>query len=116
MIKNAPKGKSSPCARSSRKDQIVQTLTPKAIAQELGVSAKTLRKFLREDAKGNGVETPGKGGRWSIDPDQVESLTERFNAWIAAKAAKAAVEEEVLDEDETLEGDEGDDEVEVLEV
>lgn len=91
----------------------MQTLTPKAIAQDLGVSAKTLRKFLREDAKGNGVETPGKGGRWSIDPDQVESLTERFNAWIDAKAAKSAddaVEEEVL------EGDEGDDEVEELEV
>lgn len=82
--------------------QMAQMRTPKDIALEFGVSAKTLRKFLRKDEKAisaNGGETPGKGGRWAIPANQVKSLQKRFDAWNAANAAKA---EEKAESTETV--------------
>lgn len=65
--------------------------TPKEIAGRFGTDPRTLRKFLRSDAKANGTETPGKGSRWAIEARTLKSLQKRFNAWDAAqKAAKAA--------------------------
>lgn len=83
-----------------------QMRTPKDIALEFGVSAKTLRKFLRKDEKAisaNGGETPGKGGRWAIPASQVKSLQKRFDAWNAANQAKKEEKAESPDEVETVE-------------
>jgi hypothetical protein len=80
-----------------------QVLTPKEIAQEWGISAKTLRKFLRANARavslktGNPLEVPGKGGRWSIERKSLKSLRKGFDAYIAeldAKRAEQASKEE----------------------
>lgn len=74
-----------------------QVLTPKEIAAEWGISAKTLRKFLRAHAKDNSLETPGKGGRWAIERKSLKSLQKGFTAYIAeieAKRAERALQEE----------------------
>ena len=63
-------------------------MTPKEIALEWGTDAKTLRKFLRKDAKDKGVDNPGKGQRWAIEARSLKSMQKRFDAWIAAKAPK----------------------------
>lgn len=79
-----------------------KVLTPKEIALEWGISAKTLRKFLRKDAKvitAVGGTNPGKGGRWSIPASQVKGLRTRFDAWVAANAKPVEeVTDEVIDE------------------
>lgn len=93
------------------------TLTAKEVAVRFNTDPRTLRKFLREDAKANEAETPGKGSRWTIEAKQVKSLNTRFNRWVEAKAAKAAekaegdtpdIEDEVPEGDEELEAPEGD--------
>ena len=65
---------------------MAKTLTPKEIANEWGVSPKTLRKFLRKDM---GDKAPGKGGRWSIEARSLKGLKTRFDAWVAANATKS---------------------------
>lgn len=93
--------------------QMARTLTPKEIALEFGVSAKTLRKFLRKDEKAiaaNGGETPGKGGRWAIPATQVKSLQKRFDAWMQAQREEQAKRREQAESDATPEQD---DEVEL---
>lgn len=83
------------------------TLTAKEVAARFGTDPRTLRKFLREDAKVNEVETPGKGSRWTIEAKAVKSLNTRFNRWNDAKAAKAAEKAEAdnspEDDDEVIE-------------
>jgi hypothetical protein len=88
---------------------MAKTLTPKEIASEWDVSAKTLRKFLRKDEKAisaQGGETPGKGGRWAIPATQLNSLKRRFDAWVEANAKKP---------EDAPESDEGAETVEVTE-
>lgn len=65
------------------------TITPKDLAARFETDARTVRKFLRKDARDNGTETPGKGSRWEIEAKSVRSLQKRFNAWVAANAEKA---------------------------
>lgn len=62
------------------------TLTAKEIATRFNTDPRTLRKFLRNDAKVNDTETPGKGSRYAIEAKSLKSLQKRFDAWIAAKA------------------------------
>lgn len=88
------------------------TLTAKEFAARVNSDGRTVRKFLRADAKANGTEAPGKGSRWTIEAKQVRSLTTRFNAWKAANEAKAAekanedeVPEEVIEDEESIEDD-----------
>lgn len=68
------------------------TMTTAEIAAELDTTPRTLRKFLRADAKAQGVPTPGKGARYAIEKREMRSLRKRFDAWqesiAAAKAAK----------------------------
>lgn len=88
-----------------------KTLTPKEVASEWSTSPKRLRKFLRANAKENGTETPGKGGRWAIPAGQMKSLRKKFDVWTAeearrraeqaAKNAEAAEEDDESDEEET---------------
>jgi hypothetical protein len=104
------------CRSCGRKGVIMTTATPKEIAAQFGTSAKTLRKFLRQEAKDAGVETPGKGGRWAIERKTLRSLRKRFDAWQiaqaeakAARLAEAAESDNADNEDEVLEdaGSEG---------
>jgi len=76
------------------------TLTAKEIATQFGTDARTLRKFLRSDAKVNSTETPGKGARYAIEAKQVRTLRKRFDAWVASRTP--AVADEVV---EVAEGD-----------
>lgn len=96
---------------------MAKTLTPKEIAQQFGTNPKTLRKFLRSDAKGKGVESPGKGGRWAIPATSLKSLQKRFDAWKAVQALEAQKRRDALastESDTEDEAPEGDAEVEVL--
>src|SRR5688500_37512 len=88
-------------APSTRKGmmRMAKTLTAKELAEKLGTDGRTVRKFLRSDARSNGSETPGKGPRWVIEANQVRSLQKRFDAWNAARAEK--VEEGSEQETET---------------
>lgn len=58
------------------------TFTAKEIAAKFETDARTLRKFLRSDARAQGTETPGKGHRYAIEARQVRSLQKRFNDWV----------------------------------
>lgn len=66
------------------------TLTPKELAVKLQSDPRTVRKFLRAEAKANGTETPGKGSRWAIEAKQVRSLAKKFAAWVAEAAEAEA--------------------------
>lgn len=52
-------------------------MTPKELAIELDTDAKTVRKFLRSLT----TERAGKGGRWVIDADDLDTLKDRFAAY-----------------------------------
>lgn len=66
---------------------MAKTMTPKEIAAQFGTDPRTLRKFLRTDARDRGAETPGKGSRWEIEARSVRSLRKRFDVWNAARTA-----------------------------
>jgi predicted transcriptional regulator len=71
------------------------------VATELNTTARTLRKFLRSDARAQGNSIPGKGSRWTIEKKDMRSLRTRFTAWEAAQAeAKAKREAAAQVEDE----------------
>ena len=93
----ARKGQIAQCDQITQKGKIMATRSPKDIALEFGTDAKTLRKFLRSDAKGKGAETPGKGHRWEIEARSVKSLQKRFNAWNEARSAKSPIDEEITE-------------------
>lgn len=65
-----------------------KTLNPKELAEKFETDARTVRKFLRHDARENGLETPGKGSRWEIEAKTVRTLQKRFNAWNEARQAQ----------------------------
>lgn len=66
------------------------TMTTADIATELNTTPRTLRKFLRADAKAKGATTPGKGARYAIEKRELRSLRTRFAAWEAARDAERA--------------------------
>lgn len=68
------------------------TLTTAQLAEKLGTTPKTLRKFLRADARANnqGDSLPGKGSRYAIEAKAVKGLGSRFTKWQAAEAAARA--------------------------
>jgi len=76
------------------------TMTTKEAAEKLGTNPRTLRKFLRAatvEAGGTiGEDTPGKGGRWSLEVKDFRSLQKRFDGWVEAKT-KADEAEEVTE-------------------
>jgi hypothetical protein len=77
---------------------MASTLTVKEIAEKIGTDGRTLRKFLRHEAaeKGGvvGEDTPGKGGRYSIEANKVAGLTKRFATWQEAHTRSADENEE----------------------
>lgn len=60
-------------------------LTTAQVAEALKTDPKTLRKFLRADAREKGDTTPGKGGRWTIEAKKVTGLRSRFIKWTQAQ-------------------------------
>ena len=64
------------------------------VADKLETTPRTLRKFLRADAKAQGTETPGKGARYTIEGKEIAPLKKRFKAWEAAQAKPEADEVE----------------------
>lgn len=99
-----------------------RTLAEIVIGDDGKASTRTLRKFLRDDttAKGGtiGIDTPGKGGRYSLDLTKrdITAIKKRFAAWLIAqeeaKAARAAAiaapKDETPIEDNTDDAPEGD--------
>jgi predicted transcriptional regulator len=69
------------------------TLTTKEIAEKIGTEPRTLRKFLRSEAVESGgkvgEDTPGKGGRYSIEAKEFRGLQKRFEAWSEAHTRSA---------------------------
>lgn len=72
------------------------TLSAKELAARLETDPRTLRKFLRANARSHGAQTPGKGSRWSIEAREVRSLKKAFLAWDAARTVAASAEDEAL--------------------
>lgn len=72
----------------------MSTITPKEFAQQVDSDARTVRKFLRSEAKANETETPGKGSRWEIESKRVTGLKKKFIAWTAAQAKPDETPEE----------------------
>lgn len=69
------------------------TLTTAELAAEFETTPRTLRKFLRADARAaeKGDTLPGKGARYAIERKAVKGLRTRFIKWQAAEAeARAA--------------------------
>lgn len=63
------------------------------VAEKLDTTPRTLRKFLRADARANdrADSLPGKGSRYAIEGKDIAPLKKRFAKWAAAEAeARAA--------------------------
>jgi transposase len=60
----------------------VKTLSIQEIAEMIDVPAKTIRRVLRANVDA----TPGRGGRWAINANDVEKL----KALIAKNSSKSA--------------------------
>jgi len=66
--------------------------TTAQVAEKFATTPRTLRKFLRADARaaGKGDTLPGKGSRYGIEGKELKGLQGRFNRWQAAEAAARA--------------------------
>lgn len=110
---------------------IMAQFTTGEVAAKFETTPRTLRKFLRSDARehGKGDTLPGKGSRYSIDGKALPSMRKRFAKWQAAEAqaraeraakaaqdAKQAVEVEVEPEVEALDELEGPSDDEIAEL
>lgn len=60
-------------------------LSAKDVALVLDVDAKTFRRFVRSYVKSNGgsvgTDTPGRGGRYAFDEDEIDAIRDAFGAW-----------------------------------
>lgn len=71
-------------------------MTPKEVADRLGVNAKTLRSFLRRDPK---YKSPGSGGAYDLSGFKFEDIEREFNQWrkaITPRAKRSAADVEEL--------------------
>lgn len=88
--------------------------TTTEVAAKFDTTPKTLRKFLRADARSNDAadSLPGKGSRYAIEGKALKALQGRFNKWQAAEAeARAARAQKAAEEAAAAVEDEVDDEV-----
>lgn len=56
-----------------------EKFSAKEVARQLGIDARTLRKFLRSEA--SPVEPPGQGGRYEFTAKQVKKVKKAFESW-----------------------------------
>lgn len=73
--------------------------TTAQVAEKLDTTPRTLRKFLRADAKANEAATPGKGSRYAIEGKELASLKKRFATWTAAQVKVEVEAPEVANDD-----------------
>lgn len=90
---------------------IMAQFTTTEVAEKFETTTRTLRKFLRTDARdaGKGDTLPGKGSRYAIEGKDLPGLKKRFATWTvkqaeeraarAQAAAEAAAEVEVPEAD-----------------
>lgn len=80
---------------------IMAQFTTGEVAEKFGTTPRTLRKFLRSDARANGRgdSLPGKGARYALEGRDLAAMRKRFGAWQveqaelkAKRAADAAAE------------------------
>jgi predicted transcriptional regulator len=66
--------------------------TTAEVAEKFGTTPRTLRKFLRSDARNrDAADTlPGKGSRYTLEGKDLKGLQGRFSKWQAAEAAARA--------------------------
>lgn len=87
------------------------------VAAKFSTDPRTLRKFLRADArsKDNADSLPGKGARYAIEGKDLKSLQSRFTKWTAAEATARAerAAAKAQEANDAAEGPEDDEEVEV---
>jgi hypothetical protein len=76
------------------KEMIMAQFTTTQVAEKFETTPRTLRKFLRSDAKARNAadSLPGKGSRYQIEGKDLAGLKKRFTAWSEAQAAKAEAE------------------------
>lgn len=88
------------------------TYTTAEVAEKLETTPRTLRKFLRADAKERNTtdSLPGKGSRYALAGKEIAPLKKRFTKWQAAEAVarkeraeKAAAEAEAAVENDSEE-------------
>lgn len=70
----------------------MSTLTTAEVATELATTPRTLRKFLRADARANdrADSLPGKGSRYAIERRDLKGMKSRFAKWSADEAIARA--------------------------
>lgn len=70
----------------------MSTLTTAEVAAEFDTTPRTLRKFLRADARNrDAADTlPGKGSRYALERKALKGMRTRFNKWQAAEAQARA--------------------------
>lgn len=52
--------------------------TAEECADELNITGKAFRSFMRAYCRANGMNTPGSGGRWAIDVPTDDAMREAF--------------------------------------
>lgn len=65
-------------------------MTPTELADHLQVTPKEVRKFLRSITP----DRAGKGGRWALDIQDLDMLTDRFRAWKSGKVTLLTLTDE----------------------
>jgi hypothetical protein len=75
-------------------DEVMAQFTTTQVAEKFDTTPRTLRKFLRSDARARNAadSLPGKGSRYGIEGKDLAQLKKRFTAWVEAQAAKVEVE------------------------
>jgi hypothetical protein len=71
---------------------IMVQFTTTEVAEKFATDSRTLRKFLRADARaaGKGDTLPGKGSRYAIEGKDLAGMRKRFAAWQVAQAEAKA--------------------------
>jgi predicted SprT family Zn-dependent metalloprotease len=61
-----------------------KTYSAPELAEQLGVDAKTLRRFLRENGS---FRNPGSGARYTFTASEAKSVEKAFNSWRSGKSS-----------------------------
>lgn len=92
--------------------------TTTEVAEKFETTPRTLRKFLRADARNrDAADTlPGKGSRYTLEGKDLPAMKKRFKVWTAAQAEerKARAEKVAAEANAAIEVEETEDEVQGL--
>ncbi len=86
-----------------------ETLSAKQAARELGIDARTFRKFMRATTPKE--EQPGQGNRYAIDASDIKALKKAYSEWTKPKQTEVPTpKKSKKSKAKTIEVEEGDDE------